>query len=167
LAKCLTRIALGFGGRLCHFFTFSPSSTASRASLSALRRLWFAWNSGSAWLSDIVCLDESGWSPSLELVRNLLLGRPLRLDHLLFPFSPSSTRRRMASGRETTSSCFSRQSSIADSSVSCQRMPICVPLPVVGGRPRFFFGVPLIALFINTGYHKSRPRRRSQLPPRP
>ena len=27
-------------------------------------------------------------SPSLELVRNLLLGRPLRLDHLLFPFSP-------------------------------------------------------------------------------
>src|SRR5438093_10797984 len=70
LAKCLTRIALGFGDlfgrpkpvrRFCHFFTFSPSSTASRASLSALRRLWFAWNSGSAWLSDIVCLDESGW----------------------------------------------------------------------------------------------------------
>jgi hypothetical protein len=70
LAKCLTRIALGFGGRLwwlkparrlCHFFAFSPISTASRASLSALRRLWFAWNSGSAWLSDIVCLDESGW----------------------------------------------------------------------------------------------------------
>jgi len=42
-------------------FAFSPISTASRASLSALRRLWFAWNSGSAWLSDIVCLDESGW----------------------------------------------------------------------------------------------------------
>ena len=37
-------------------------------------------------------------SPSLEFVRNLLLGRPLRLDHLLFPFSPSSTSRRMASG---------------------------------------------------------------------
>src|SRR6186713_1510094 len=35
-------------------------------------------------------------SPSLELVRNPLLGRPLRLDHLLFPFSPSSTSRRMA-----------------------------------------------------------------------
>jgi hypothetical protein len=35
-------------------------------------------------------------SPSLEFVRNLLLGRPLRLDHLLFPFSPNSTRRRMA-----------------------------------------------------------------------
>src|SRR5882757_11470767 len=26
-------------------------------------------------------------SPSLELVRKLLLGRPLRLDHSLFPFS--------------------------------------------------------------------------------
>jgi hypothetical protein len=35
-------------------------------------------------------------SPSLEFVRNLLLSRPLRLDHLLFPFSPNSTRRRMA-----------------------------------------------------------------------
>jgi hypothetical protein len=35
-------------------------------------------------------------SPSLEFVRNLLLGRPLRLDHLLFPFSPGSTSRRMA-----------------------------------------------------------------------
>ena len=70
LAKCLTRIALGFGGRLgwlnparrlCHFFVFTPISTSSRGSLSALRRLWFAWNSGSSWLSDIVCLDESGW----------------------------------------------------------------------------------------------------------
>src|SRR2546425_7707973 len=38
-------------------------------------------------------------SPSLELVRNLLLGRPLRLDHLFFPFSPSSTSRRMATER--------------------------------------------------------------------
>jgi hypothetical protein len=33
-AKCLTRIALGFCGRLCHFFAFSPSST-SRAALSS------------------------------------------------------------------------------------------------------------------------------------
>jgi hypothetical protein len=38
-------------------------------------------------------------SPSLELVRNLLLGRPLRLDHLLFPFSPSSTSRGIASNQ--------------------------------------------------------------------
>ena len=45
-----------------HFvLAFGASSPASRASLSALRRLWFAWNAGSAWLSDIVCLDESGW----------------------------------------------------------------------------------------------------------
>src|SRR2546425_12733118 len=36
-------------------------------------------------------------SPSIELVRNLLLGRPLRLDHLLFPFSPRSTSRRKLS----------------------------------------------------------------------
>src|SRR5882757_2972340 len=36
-------------------------------------------------------------SPSLELVRNLLLGGSLRLDHLLFPFIPSSTRWRIAS----------------------------------------------------------------------
>src|SRR3954451_740270 len=36
-------------------------------------------------------------SPSLEFVRNLLLGRPLRLDHLLFPFSPNSTSRRKLS----------------------------------------------------------------------
>ena len=33
---------------------------ASRASLSALRRLRFAWNSGSAWLSDIFCLNKIG-----------------------------------------------------------------------------------------------------------
>jgi hypothetical protein len=42
-------------------------------------------------------------SPSLELVRNLLLGRPLRLDHLLFPFSPSSTRRRIYTLRNNLS----------------------------------------------------------------
>jgi len=35
-------------------------------------------------------------SPSLELVRNLLLGRPFRLYHLLFPFSRSDSRRWMA-----------------------------------------------------------------------
>jgi hypothetical protein len=97
----------------------------------------------------------------------VIFGRPRAIpsDHFPFAFSPSSTSRRMASGREATS-CFSRQSSIADSSGSCQRMPICVPLPVVGGRPRFFFGVPLIDLFINTGYHKTKPRGRYELPPR-
>jgi hypothetical protein len=83
-----------------HFvLAFGASSPASRASLSALRRLWF-----------VVCMEcwlglavryrlprrKRVESPSLEFVRNLLLGRPLRLDHLLFPFSPSATKRRMA-----------------------------------------------------------------------
>src|SRR5258705_11982396 len=54
---------------------------------------------------------KRGESPSLELVRKLLLGRPLRLDHLLFSFSPSSTSRRMASGLVGTSSYLHRQSS--------------------------------------------------------
>jgi hypothetical protein len=31
-----------------HYFPFAFGSAASRASRSALRRLWFAWNSGSA-----------------------------------------------------------------------------------------------------------------------
>jgi hypothetical protein len=49
-----------FGLRSDHFLVaFSPA--ASRASLSALRRLWFSWNSGSAWWSDIVCLDAVGF----------------------------------------------------------------------------------------------------------
>jgi hypothetical protein len=67
---------------------------------------------------------------------------------------PISTSRRMASGRVATS-CASRHASIADSSGSCQRMPICVPLPVVGGRPRFFFGVPLIDLLMKRGTTKA------------
>jgi hypothetical protein len=35
-------------------------------------------------------------------------------------------------------------------------MPICVPLPVVTGRPRFFFVAPLIALPMETGYHEKQ-----------
>ena len=64
--------------------------------------------------------------------------------------SPSSTRRRMASERVATS-CCSRHESIAISMGSCQRMLSCVPLPVVAGRPRFFFVVPLIDLLIEKG----------------
>jgi hypothetical protein len=84
--------------------------------------------------------------------------RPLGAGLVHFPlaFSPSSTRRRIASGRVATP-CFSRHSSIGDSSLSCQRIPICVPRPVVGGRPRFFFGVPPIDLLMKMGYHKSKP----------
>jgi hypothetical protein len=40
-------------------------------------------------------------SPSIGLVRDLLLGGSLRFDHLVLAFSPSSTRRRMASGRSS------------------------------------------------------------------
>jgi hypothetical protein len=35
-------------------------------------------------------------SPALALVRNPLLGRPLRLNHLLFPSARGSTKRPMA-----------------------------------------------------------------------
>ena len=34
--KCFTRIALGFGGRLCHFFALSPSSTSRRMAIALL-----------------------------------------------------------------------------------------------------------------------------------
>jgi hypothetical protein len=52
--------------------------------------------------------------------------------------SPSSTRRRIASARDGSSSCASRHASIERSVNSCQRVPICSPLPVVFGRPRLF-----------------------------
>ena len=42
------------------------------------------------------CLPRCQWveGPSIGLVRDLLLSWPLRLDHLLLTFSPSSTSRR-------------------------------------------------------------------------
>jgi hypothetical protein len=46
---------------------------------------------------------------------------------------------------------FSRQESIAESCSFCQRMPICMLLPVVAGRRRLFIGVPIIDLPINPG----------------
>jgi hypothetical protein len=54
------RVRLARQRRFASHFPFTFSSAFSRASRSALRRLWFSWNSGSAWLSDIVCLDASG-----------------------------------------------------------------------------------------------------------
>ena len=88
-------------------FAFAFSS-ASRASRSALRRLWFCWNSGAAWLSDIFCLDVSGCSAlrsassatccsadlfSLLIVSSLAPDRPGRrnslyrpVDHAVTPF---------------------------------------------------------------------------------
>jgi hypothetical protein len=71
-----------------HFFAFS---LAARSSRSALRRLWLGWNSGSAWLSDIVCLDASGLRALRSAsVCDLLLGGSLRFDHLAFTLSLNS-----------------------------------------------------------------------------
>src|SRR5258705_11625041 len=77
-------------------------------------------------------------SPSLELVRNLLLGRSLRLDHLLFPFSPSSTSRRIASGRDGFGfGCSLIQASIG--SISAGGMRTITGTAYTGGRPMRFF----------------------------
>jgi hypothetical protein len=68
-----------------HFpFAFS---LASRSSRSALRRLWFAWNSGSAWLSDIVCLDASGLR-ALRAASSSTCSAAVRFG-LIICFSPS------------------------------------------------------------------------------
>jgi hypothetical protein len=57
-----------------------------------------------------------------------------------FAFSPSSTSRRMASGRVKSGSfCLAIQVSKLESGASNKRTPINVPLPVVTGRPRLFF----------------------------
>jgi hypothetical protein len=70
-----------------------------------------------------------------------------RLDHFCFKSAlvrPISTPRRMAWARVKSWLRSTIQVSVASSSASCHRMPICSPRPVVGGRPRRFFGVPLI-----------------------
>src|ERR1019366_8391746 len=74
-------------------------------------------------------------SPSIGLVRDLLLGGSLRFEHLAFAFSPSSTRRRIASGRPGRSSCLRRQSSItANVSMAIRTLTAS---DATGGRPRF------------------------------
>ena len=55
-----------------------------------------------------------------------------------FALSPILTRRRIATVRGGRSFCFRRHSSIAVSSGGCQRSPIKIPIPVLGGRPRVF-----------------------------
>jgi len=57
--------------------------------------------------------------------------------HRAFAFSPSSTRRRMASGRLIFSPCAAIQSSMASSCSSCMRTTWGSPGPVVLGRPIF------------------------------
>ena len=66
-----------------------------------------------------------------------------------FAFSPISTRRRIASGRDGSSGCLRRQSSINASSGGCHRRPISVPVPVLVGRPRDFL-LSLIDDFMTT-----------------
>ena len=81
----------------------------------------------------------------------------LDVVHPHFAFSPSSTSRRMASERCGLSSCLRRQPSICFRWSSCQRVPTCVPFPVVTGRPRFLV-VSFIDFRMKEGYHKSKPR---------
>jgi hypothetical protein len=75
--------------------------------------------------------------------------------HFPFAFSPSSTRRRMASGRERSGSfCFVIQASIAaDWSGRIRR---CTDSAPVDGLPRVFL-VRDIDLVINFMYQKSKP----------
>ena len=77
----------------------------------------------------------------------------------LFPlFSPSSTSRRIASGRVSSGSfCLVIQVSRVASGPSSSLTPINVPDPVVTGRPRFFFSITLIDFAMINCYHKSKP----------
>ena len=64
--------------------------------------------------------------------------RPWR-HYFPFAFSPSSTKRRMASGRERSASfCLLIHESKAAKGASSIRTPTIVPVPVVTGRPRLF-----------------------------
>jgi hypothetical protein len=99
--------------------------------------------------------DQSYNNPNL----NFLLAGPFPTFHFDFAFSPSSTSWRMASGRDRSGSfCLAIHASKVASGSSSRRTPISVPLPVVTGRPRFFFWITLIDFAIIYGYHKSKPR---------
>jgi hypothetical protein len=66
---------------------------------------------------------------------------PLAQSYCYFPFtfSPISTSRRMASGRDSSGSfCLAIHASKAASGRSSMRTPTMVPVPVVTGRPRLF-----------------------------
>lgn len=77
-----------------------------------------------------------------------------RARHLLFAFSPISTRRRMAGDRAGASSCFDAQSSTA-SNTSCGRRIVTAGSRPVAGRPRLFW-CTLIDLTIFMVYQKYR-----------
>jgi hypothetical protein len=64
-----------------------------------------------------------------------------------FAFSPSSTKRRMASERPSSSSCMAAQASTFARSSSDRRIAVTGSRPVAG-RPRPFFGTTLFDLGI-------------------
>ena len=62
----------------------------------------------------------------------------------VFTFRPSSTSRRIASGRVSGSACFAIQASSASNCSGSRRTITPSRRPPVGGRPRPFFGISLI-----------------------
>jgi len=74
-----------------------------------------------------------------QLTKSLIVCRRPRNRAHFFAFSPSSTRRRMASGRLNRPSCLAIQPLIAAICWSCIRTTWGRPGPVVLGRPIFTF----------------------------
>jgi hypothetical protein len=85
--------------------------------------------------------------PAFSLMRDLLLGGPLRLDHLAFAFSPSSTRRRMASDKLGLSDWLSAHRTTDARIVGEARKPMSGSFPVAG-LPRLL-GLTFIDFAIN------------------
>jgi hypothetical protein len=80
----------------------------------------------------------------LAVINSWLTGLPL-FQVLGFTFSPSSTSRRMASGRDRSGSpCLVIQASRVAKGASKSLTPMRVPLPVVTGRPRAFLAYYLL-----------------------
>ena len=73
-------------------------------------------------------------------------------------FSPSSTRRRMASERGGLSSCFAAHLSTASRNSSDSLMAVTGSRPVAGRPPLFGFGSTVLDLGMFWYYHKSKPR---------
>jgi len=74
-----------------------------------------------------------------------------------FAFSPSSTRRRMASERPGSSSCFAAQRSTFARNASERRIARTGSFPVAG-RPTLFFSITLFDVAMNKYYQNSEPR---------
>lgn len=82
----------------------------------------------------------------------------------LFVFSPSSTRRRMASERET--SCFfDHEFNVVIVSRS-KRVGIVSPYLMPGGRPSLFLCTVLSCLVMTIRVHEKQAEGKGKLPPR-